>query len=60
MQAYALVLDDTLDDTYNHHIMLMMKSWEFEGFYKLVLEDASDGAIGLYLFEELLNSSKGS
>jgi hypothetical protein len=27
MQAYALVLDDTLDDTYNHHIMLMMKSW---------------------------------
>lgn len=28
MQAYALVLDDT----YNHHIMLMMKSLEFEGF----------------------------
>ncbi len=27
MQAYALVLDDTFDDTYNHHIVLMMKSW---------------------------------
>jgi hypothetical protein len=24
------------------------------------LEDASDGAIGLYLFEELSNSSKGT
>ncbi len=27
LQAYALVLDDTFDYTYNHHIVLIMKSW---------------------------------